>query len=60
MAESWFRFDYHWYFHDSCWYTRRANGYDEYGCNNCVCIPECRYYLQEGRVEDEEVMNLYG
>lgn len=41
-----------WYFHDSSWYMRHDNGYDGYGCNNGVCIPECRYYSKEGRIED--------
>ena len=44
----------HWYWHDSCWYRRNANGYDGYGCNNGKCIPECRFYPEYGRIEDEE------
>ncbi|MGH9978599.1 MAG: hypothetical protein ACRD8Z_22620, partial [Nitrososphaeraceae archaeon] len=32
----------HWYFHKSSWYMSRANGYDGYGCNNHIGIPECR------------------
>ncbi len=48
-----------WYFHDSSWYMRHDNGYDGYGCNNGVCIPECRYYPEEGRIEDEEVISWY-
>ena len=45
-----------WYFHESSWYMRRSNGYDGYGCNNGECIPECRYYPEFGRIEDEEII----
>jgi hypothetical protein len=50
----------HWYFHETSWYMRGVNGYDGYGCNNGVCVPECRYYPKEGRIEDEEVESWYG
>jgi hypothetical protein len=34
-----------WYFHDSSWYMRRANGYDGKGCNDYTgCLPECEYF----------------
>jgi hypothetical protein len=34
-----------------------ATGYDGYGCNQFTgCIPECRFYAQYGRIEDEEVI----
>jgi hypothetical protein len=46
----------HWYWHESSWYWRRANGYDGYGCNDGKCIPECRFYSEYGRIEDEEVI----
>jgi hypothetical protein len=42
-----------WYFHESSWYMRHDNGYDGHGCNNGVCIPECRYYAEQGRIEDD-------
>jgi hypothetical protein len=32
-----------------------ANGYDGYGCNDGICIPECRFFPEEERIEDEEV-----
>ena len=51
----------HWYFHESSWYMRGldATGYDGYGCNQITgCIPECRFYAQYGRIEDEEVLHL--
>jgi hypothetical protein len=51
----------HWYFHESSWYMRglNATGYDGYGCNQITgCIPECRFYAQYGRIEDEEVLHL--
>jgi hypothetical protein len=50
----------HWYFHQSSWYMRGANGYDGYGCNQFSgCISDCRYYPEEGRIEDEEVISWY-
>lgn len=49
-----------WYFHDSSWYMRHDKGYDGYGCNQFTgCIPECRYYAEEGRIEDKEVLSWY-
>lgn len=34
-----------WYFHDSSWYMRGANGYDDKGCNDYTgCVPECDYF----------------
>ena len=32
------------YFHDSSWDMRRANGYDGKGCTGNSCIPECEYF----------------
>jgi hypothetical protein len=32
------------YFHDSSWYMRNANGYDGKGCTGDSCIPECEYF----------------
>jgi hypothetical protein len=48
-----------WYFHESSWCMRHDNGYDGRGCNNGKCIPECRYYLKSGRIEDEEVIQRH-
>jgi hypothetical protein len=31
------------YFHDSSWSMRHANGYDGKGCTGDSCIPECEY-----------------
>jgi hypothetical protein len=46
-----------WYFHPSSWY-RRKNGegsYDGKGCNQFTgCIPECKFYSQNGRLEEDE------
>lgn len=42
----------HWYFHSSSWYMRGADRYDGKGCNNGVCVPECKYYFAEGRIEE--------
>jgi hypothetical protein len=32
------------YFHDSSWDMRGANGYDGKGCTGHSCIPECEYF----------------
>ncbi|HEY7570580.1 MAG TPA: hypothetical protein VH796_04345 [Nitrososphaeraceae archaeon] len=48
-----------WYFHKSSWCMRHDNGYDGQGCNNGKCIPECRYYPEVGRIEDEEVIQRH-
>ena len=49
----------HWYFHKSSWYYREEEGYDGHGCNDGVCVPECRFYPEKGRIEDEEVLSWY-
>lgn len=50
----------HWYFHKSSWYMRGVkSGYDGHGCCDGVCVPECRFYRQCGRIEDEEVLGWY-
>ena len=46
----------HWYWHESSWSWRGldATGYDGQGCNQFTgCVPECRYYAEYGRIEDE-------
>jgi hypothetical protein len=50
----------HWYFHKSSWYMRGVkNGYDGQGCCDGICIPECTFYREYGRIEDEEVLKWY-
>lgn len=52
-----------WYFHGSSWYMRQALRADKlseeemnFGCNGFTgCIPECRFYAQEGRFEEDEL-----
>jgi hypothetical protein len=44
-----------WWFHPSSWYMRDVDGFDGKGCNNGVCVPECRYFAPTGRLEFEEV-----
>jgi hypothetical protein len=34
----------------------QSKGYDGHRCNNGQCVPECRYYPEYGRIEDEEVI----
>jgi hypothetical protein len=48
-----------WYFHESSWCMRHNNGYDGHGCNNGECVPECRYYPEFGRIEDEEFIHRH-
>jgi hypothetical protein len=53
-----------WYFHEPSWYMRQGNDgiesdYDGQDCNNCECIPECRYYPKFGRIENEEVIQRH-
>jgi hypothetical protein len=48
-----------WFFHESSWCSRGldSSGYDGQGCNQFTgCIPECRFYLPYGRIEDDEVI----
>jgi len=33
-----------------------SSGYDGYGNNNGVCVPERRYYPETGRIEHEELL----
>ena len=49
----------HWYWHESswCWRGLDTTGYDGQGCNQFTgCIPECRFYPEYGRIEDEQVI----
>ncbi len=34
-------------------------GDDAYGCTSLGCIPECRFYPEYGRIEDEEVIQKH-
>ena len=58
-----------WYFHETSYLDQtKENGQykdvvKDYGCghesnrgNQNICVPECRYYAKEGRIEDEEVI----
>jgi hypothetical protein len=52
-----------WYFHGSSWYMRQALRAERlsdeemrFGCNGFAgCIRECRFYPEEGRIEEEEL-----
>ena len=49
-----------WYCHESSWHARKLNGYDKMGCNQFSgCVPECRYFPEQGRIDDEVVENWY-
>jgi hypothetical protein len=48
-----------WYFHNLSWCMRHEDGYDGIGCNLGECVPECRFYPNEGRIEDKEVLSGY-
>jgi hypothetical protein len=46
-----------WYFHPSSWYKRKngEGNYDGKGCNQFTgCIPECKFYPEKGRLEENE------
>ena len=46
-----------WYFHPSSWYKRKKGegGYDGKGCNQFTgCIPECKFYLEKGKLSENE------
>jgi hypothetical protein len=43
-----------WFFHKSSWYMRGVNGYDGKGCNNGVCVPECKFFHSEGKLYEGE------
>jgi hypothetical protein len=47
----------HWYFHESSWYARGLNKYDEQGCNQFTgCVPECVY--DDGRLDLSELERI--
>ena len=47
-----------WLFHDSSYYARGLEAYDGFGCNQFTdCVPECRFYPEYGRIEDQEVID---
>ena len=46
-----------WYFHPSSWYNRKKGegSYDGEGCNQFTgCIPECKFFLEKGRLDENE------
>jgi hypothetical protein len=46
------------YFHE--FYVEGRNGFgDDSSCAYGKCVPQCRYYPQEGRIEDSEVIAEY-
>lgn len=45
-----------WLFHDCSYYMRDLGSFDKSCCNSSRCVPECRYYPESGRIEDEEVI----
>jgi hypothetical protein len=45
------------WFHDSSYRMRWLDAYDGSGCNQFTgCVPECCYYPEYGRIEDDEVI----
>jgi|GEM_PF-4219436 len=43
-----------WTKHESSWYFRKLNRYDNQGCNQVTgCIPECPYFPEKGRLSKE-------
>jgi hypothetical protein len=48
-----------WAHHDTSWCNRNVSMNDENSCNYLRCIPACRYYPDEGRIEDDEVIKKH-
>jgi hypothetical protein len=48
-----------WQHHDTSWCKRNMPMNDENSCNYLRCIPACRYYPDEGRIEDDEVIKKH-
>lgn len=47
----------HWYFHEHSAFPEMDKGnIDAYGCKPDQCVPECKYYKNNGRIEDEQVI----
>jgi hypothetical protein len=45
------------WFHESSYGMRGLEAYDGCGCHHFTgCVPECRYYPEYGRIEDDEVI----
>jgi hypothetical protein len=42
-------------FHDLSCYMKGL-GEEDHGCNGRSCIPECEYYPEHGRIEDEQII----
>lgn len=48
-----------WAHHDTSWCNRNVSMNDENSCNYLRCIPACRYYPDEGRIKDDEVIKKH-
>lgn len=51
-----------WDWHPCSVYMRYGNSYaspDKPGCTADRCVPECRFYLDDGRLDDEEIFAMY-
>ncbi len=45
-----------WQHHETSWCKRNVPMSDENSCNYLRCIPACRYYADEGRIEDDKII----
>jgi hypothetical protein len=68
FKEKWFRispeqryqyFKQRWSSHDSTYCSRGLYMYDGEGCTADGCVKGCRYFSEEGRIEDSEVESWY-
>jgi hypothetical protein len=48
-----------WQFHETSWWVRKVSMNDENSCNYLRCVPECRFYPQFGRIEDDEIIQKH-
>lgn len=46
-----------WEHHELSWFMRKLPMNDESCCNYYRCVPECRFYPEEGMIEDSEIIN---
>ena len=35
---------------------KHDNGYDRYGCNDCVCIPEGKFFMPKKKRNEERML----
>ncbi len=50
----------HGYFHEHSAFPEMDKGnIDAYGCKNGQCVPECKYYKKNGKIDDDQVIKKW-